>query len=117
MDKNNYIGIVEFLARHNEHQDTLRVFIEMYYKYFYETGLGYPDLLIDKKEGNTPELADYSYAKYINDKLVYKNGDFSYHLGFAAYDKPGEPSYFIDNERYNHYIVKLDDTNRLVISK
>jgi two-component system, NtrC family, nitrogen regulation sensor histidine kinase NtrY len=116
MDKNNYIGIIDFLGRHNEHQDTLRVFVEMFYKYFYETGLGYPDLLMDKNAGNTRELADYSYAKYIDDKLVYKNGDFSYHLGFQAYDKPGETTYFIDNEGYNHYIVKLDEVNKLVIS-
>ncbi len=117
MDKNNYIGIVEFLAMHNDHQDTLRVFIEMFYKYFYETGLGYPDLLIDKKAENTPELADYSYARYFKDKLVYKNGDFSYHLGFQAYKNQGIAAYFIDNEGYNHYIVKLDEENDLVISK
>ena len=67
----------------------MKIFIELFYKYISETGLGYPDLLIDKKVKIISGLANYSYAKYVDDKLIYKNGDFSYHLGFQAYDKPG----------------------------
>ncbi len=117
MDNNNYIAEIEFINKDGSRQDTARVFIELFYKYISETGLGYPDLLIDKNIKTISGLANYSYAKYKDDKLIYKNGDFSYHLGFRVYDKPGESSYFIDNEGYNHYVLMLDDNNKLIISK
>jgi signal transduction histidine kinase len=117
MDNNNYIAEIEFINQDGTRRDTAKVFIELFYKYITETGLGYPDLLIDKNVKTVSGLTNYSYAKYKDDKLIYKNGDFSYHLGFRAYEKPGESSYFVDNEGYNHYIYKLDDNNKLIISK
>jgi len=117
MDNNNYIAEIVFTAPEANRQDTMKIFIELFYKYISETGLGYPDLLIDKKVKIISGLSNYSYAKYVDDKLIYKNGDFSYHLGFQAYEKPGELSYFVDNEGYNHYVVKMGEFNKLIISK
>lgn len=116
MENNNYIAAINFQDPEAQ-QDSVKIFIELFYKYISETGLGYPDLLIDKKVRIISGLSNYSYAKYVDDKLIYKNGDFSYHLGFQNYEYQGETSYFIDNEGYNHYIIKLDDSNKLIISK
>ena len=38
-------------------------------------------------------------------------------LDFRLMTNQDESSYFVDNEGYNHYIVKLDDANKLIISK
>jgi two-component system, NtrC family, nitrogen regulation sensor histidine kinase NtrY len=117
MENNNYIGAIGVANQDGSRPDTLKIFVEMFYKFISETGLGYPDLLIDNKVKIISGLSDYSYAKYVNDKLIYKNGDFSYHLGFQAYDNRDESNYFMNNEGYNHYIVKLDEVNKLIISK
>jgi two-component system nitrogen regulation sensor histidine kinase NtrY len=116
-ENNNYIATIDFSNRNGQPGDTLKIFVELFYKYISETGLGYPDLLIDKNIKVISGLSDYSYARYVDDKLIYKNGDFSYKLGFQAYEKQDQESYFIDNEGYNHYVVRQDDANTLIISK
>jgi two-component system, NtrC family, nitrogen regulation sensor histidine kinase NtrY len=117
MENNNYIAIIEFPGKNRQKGDTAKIFVELFYKYISESGLGYPDLLIDKNVRVVSGLSEYSYARYIDDKLVYKNGDFSYNLGFQSYNKEGKASYFIDNEGYNHYVIKQDNHNKLIISK
>jgi signal transduction histidine kinase len=117
MDNNSYIAILDFTDDEGKSGVAMKIFVELFYKYNEEPGLGYPDLLIDKKVKLISGLADYSYAKYVDDRLIYKYGDFSYHLGFQGYDKKDESSYFIENEGYNHYIFKLDNVNKLIISK
>jgi two-component system, NtrC family, nitrogen regulation sensor histidine kinase NtrY len=116
-ENNNYIAIIDFPGKKGQKGDTVKVFVELFYKYFSESGLGYPDLLIDKNVRVISGLSDYSYARYVDNKLVYKNGDFSYNLGFQSYNKYGKTSYFIDNEGYNHYVIRQDDVNTLIISK
>jgi two-component system, NtrC family, nitrogen regulation sensor histidine kinase NtrY len=117
MGSNNYIAGLDFVIPNENVSEPLNIFIEIYHKYIYETGLGYPDLLIDKKVKLISGLDDYSYAKYTEGKLIYKNGDFSYRLGFQPYNRNDESSYFIDIEGYSHYIVKSDKDNTLIISK
>jgi signal transduction histidine kinase len=116
MENKNYIASFVFADGDALRQDTVKIFMELFYKYISETGLGYPDLLIDKKVRLISGLSDYSYAKYTDDKLIYKNGDFSYHLGFQTYENKTS-SYYIDNEGYNHFILKVDDVNKVIISK
>ncbi|MCK9399420.1 MAG: ATP-binding protein [Bacteroidales bacterium] len=116
-ENNNYIATIDFLNTKEKPRDTTKIFVELFYKYISETGLGYPDLLIDKNVKVISGLSNYSYARYVDDKLIYKNGDFSYNLGFQAYEKQDKASYFIDNEGYNHYVVRQDDVNKLIISK
>jgi two-component system, NtrC family, nitrogen regulation sensor histidine kinase NtrY len=116
-ENNNYIATFDFPGKSGKTGDTIKIFVELFYKYISESGLGYPDLLIDKNVRVVSGLAEYSYARYVDDKLVYKNGDFSYNLGFKDYYKEGRTSYFIDNEGYKHYVLKQDDSNKLIISK
>jgi signal transduction histidine kinase len=117
VDNGNYLAIMDFKGQSNNKAGGARIFIELFYRYSYETGLGYPDLLIDKKTGNLPGLAGYSYARYVDDKLAYKNGDFSYRLGFRAYKSNDSTDYFTESEGYNHYVVKLENSNKIVISR
>jgi two-component system, NtrC family, nitrogen regulation sensor histidine kinase NtrY len=117
MENIKYIAAINLPAAQNTPADSMKIFVELFYKYISQEGLGYPDLLIDKKVQMIEGIGDYSYARYYNDNLIYKNGDFLYHLGFQAYDKPGATQYFIDNEGYNHYIFRTGQDNKLIISK
>lgn len=116
MGNSNYFSELTFHLQNNR-SDSARIYIEIFQKYISETGLGYPDLLIDEKAKVISGLDDYSYARYVDDKLIYKNGDFSYNLGFQAFNSKNRDKYFLDNEGYNHYIIKMDDSNALIISK
>jgi signal transduction histidine kinase len=117
MGSSNYISELTFNPWIEDQTDSVKIYIEIFQKYISETGLGYPDLLIDKKIKLLSGLGDYSYARYFNNELIYKNGDFSYNLGFQAYEKNGGISYFVDYEGYNHYIVSSEPGNALIISK
>jgi two-component system nitrogen regulation sensor histidine kinase NtrY len=116
MGNSNYFSELEFQLDDRK-QDSAKIFVEIFQKYISETGLGYPDLLIDQKVQAISGLGDYSYARYLDDKLIYKNGDFTYNLGFQAYRGNGGSKYFIDDEGFSHYIVKMDESNSLIVSK
>ncbi|MBW6459366.1 MAG: GHKL domain-containing protein [Bacteroidales bacterium] len=113
---NNYLALFDFEAGENSIVPT-RIYVELFYKYVSETGLGYPDLLIDSKVRIISGLSDYSYARYVNDRLIYKYGDFFYKLAFDDYSHGPGQSYFIDIKGYNHFVTHIDEYNKLIISK
>lgn len=117
VNTSNYIACVNFVGQEEMEQDTLKIFTELFYKYVSETGLGYPDLLIEQKTAEVQRIPDYSYAKFFDNKLIYKNGEYSYHLGFKPYEKKEENSYFVDMDGYNHFILTLDEHNKVIVSK
>lgn len=111
---NSYIARFEFTGPGNSN---MRLFAELYYKYYAESGLGYPDLLMDKNISVLSGLSDYAYARYLDGRLIYKNGDFAYRIGFDAFDRADEAVYFIDYESFSHLVMKHDARNVLIISK
>lgn len=116
-ENNNYIAVFEFPDPASKANRPVRIFVELYYKYIKETGLGYPDLLIDKKVKMISGLANYSYARYNNGSLVYKYGDFSYRLAEKPYFPIDSTSYFTDKDGFSHYVTRADKDNVLIISK
>ena len=113
---NNYLACFEFEPNEIVRVPT-RIYVELFYKYISETGLGYPDLLIDSKAGIVAGLSDYSYARYVDDKLVYKFGDYFYKLAFTDYASGPGRSYFLDLKGYSHYVTHIDEYNKLIVSK
>jgi signal transduction histidine kinase len=96
--------------------ESYRIYVEFYSKLTDETGLGYPDLLIDKETKMTSELRDYSYARYYQGNLVYKYGEFQYSTAFKPI--PGHSTgYFYNDGDYDHYVDAGDPENILVISR
>ncbi|MBI9039263.1 MAG: HAMP domain-containing histidine kinase [Bacteroidales bacterium] len=106
----NYIGILKF----SNTQKT--IFIELFSKYV-PKGLGYPELLIDKNFVLSPDLSDYSYAKYFDYELFYKFGKFLYSIDVSKYQSSLNNSCFFDLENYNHYFYQVDDSSVLILSK
>ena len=108
-----YLGLIEFV---NE-EDPLTKQI-LYLEFFYTIvpkGLGYPELLVDQKLSDV-DLTAYSFARYENDKLVYKFGNFSYHTDFRYLNEFSNHSYF-SFLNYQHYKIEVAEGIYLVVSR
>ena len=91
-----------------------KIFIEFVSSHVPE-GLGYPELLIDKRS-SVLDLSEYSFAKYTNNRLTYKFGDFAYNTYFST------PQYFridsfYDYDDYRHFAVHISADSYLIVSK
>jgi signal transduction histidine kinase len=116
MGNSNYLAGLDIVLPGKMQSEPIKIFFEIYHKYISETGLGYPDLLIDQRVKMISDLGDYSYAKYFQNKLIYKNGDFNYDLGLQSLTGNLNKSYFVDYEGYNHYVLNAENDNTLIIS-
>lgn len=97
--------------------------------------MGFPELMLDRKLGITPDLLDYSYAKYKDGKLITYHGKYPYSLSAASMmpdstQKPapmqshsmmgggGFPkSSFSGMDDYSHLSFMTDSNSLVVISK
>jgi signal transduction histidine kinase len=94
--------------------DTLRAYVE-FYSFFIPGGLGYAELLIDKKP-DVPDLSDYSFAKYSNAKLTSKFGNYEYHTTVDIFLDHVDGQSFVMNN-YKHRLVSLNPDNILIVSR
>ena len=79
--------------------------------------LGYPELLIDRRIMNIPDLGNYSYALYQGNSLVYKSGKFTYPVSIKELLSGKADSGFFESPGMNHYRYQLDKTRSLILSK
>ncbi len=79
--------------------------------------MGYPELLIDRRIMNIPDLSNYSYALYQNGSLVYKTGKYSYSLGLNSPILSAGNSSFTASDGMSHYRYNLNRSRVLIISK
>ncbi len=80
--------------------------------------LGYPELLIDETL-QTSNFQNYSYAKYKDNKLISKSGDYSYKLSYyndSILNMP-EEYIFLTEEDYIHLFYKTDNQNFIILTK
>jgi len=109
----SYIGVKRFLLEENKE---LKLFIELDSK-LVSGELGYPELLLDNKTENTSLMNMYSYAKYKNNKLITKSGDYPYNLINNYTNKSTKDFTFQSIDGYNHLIYNIDNQTTIVISK
>jgi len=108
-----YLGLIEF----NQGADSASL-QQLYLEFFYTIvpkGLGYPELLVDQNLSDV-DLTAYSFARYENDILVYKFGNFSYHTDFRYLEEYPEECFFYFMN-YRHYKVKVAPDNYLIVSR
>jgi two-component system, NtrC family, nitrogen regulation sensor histidine kinase NtrY len=110
---NSYLSRLSFPV---DSANTVNVYIEMYSK-FIPKGLGYPELLIDKKIFLNTDLSSYSYARYRNKELVDAYGKYYYSILQDPNDTVVGDIGFFNRNGYDHLYYKIDDTSSLVISK
>ena len=78
--------------------------------------LGYPELLLDSRMKGSSFLSDYSYAKYKNEKLMTRSGDFSYQLSLPEDWRSEHEFYFTNDQDSKHLLYRIDETTTIVIS-
>lgn len=78
-------------------------------------GLGYPELLMDK-ESQTLNLSNFSFARYTNNILTYKFGEFPYNTSFTS-SGPVQYNSFFNHKNSRHFITILDDGSFLIVSR
>ena len=108
-----YIGKIELPAKVKGEEEK-SIFVEFYFKYIPE-GLGYPELLVDKRTGFTGEFSNFSFAKYQGDLLVYKFGDFLYPTRLNDFNCLAYK--FFDYAGFRHYGYRIDSNMTLIVSK
>jgi len=110
----NYISAQDYVL--NANLDTITVFIELFTFFIPEEGLGYPELLIDENIKTFGGLEHYSYARYKENKLVFKYGDYPYRTNINKYGEFETSTFFLHNNS-SHYIIKIDENEYLIISE
>ena len=112
----NYLAVLPFMAGKGDQKRALNAYFEISSKLIFKD-LGYPELLIDKKEGQMTDISGYSYAYYRNKKLLHRIGtvQYSLELDSSIYKQSRQPHFFT-KEGYNHFFYPVDAGNVLIIS-
>lgn len=113
---NSYIAKVQFQTGSVTNPTTQTIFIDLVSEFIPE-GLGYPELLIDESTNlSGSDLINYSFAKYKNNELVYKFGNYYYRLNLDRYKNLSiESGSFMLNE-YNHILIDKEPDSSFIIS-
>ncbi len=98
---NSYLGIINYKADSLKNLKGLRVFIEIDSK-FIPKDLGYPKLFLDNKLQTDGDISNYCYAKYINNKLVFKYGKYNYSYQINKEEEEQTLNFNLSNNIYNN---------------
>ncbi len=113
----NYLAVIPVLTDEKKSTIMQTAYIEISSKLIFKD-IGYPELLIDKKEGQIPDLSDYSYAYYRNGKLTHRVGNIQYNLELdQEVDQSLLIAHYYSLQGYSHYCYPIDKSNVLIISK
>ena len=111
---NGYLAAFNFNSYKKE--ETISVYIEVTPKNV-SNALGFPELLVNQNLKSTPDLTEYSYAKFQNNILFKRVGDFFYKTNISYYGDFNTQFQEFDFEGYNHLYYKIDGEKSLIISK
>ena len=98
--------------------DTVSISIELVSK-LSNKKLEFPKLLIPKNSHDKIINEQYSYAKYLKNKLIYESGEYFYTLNLQIPEtilKSGKTFSYFDKNGYNHLVYK-NGNNITLISK
>ena len=77
--------------------------------------IGLPSLLLDDRTATINHLKNYSIAKYVNNNLVTRRGDYNYPTSAASWlNREGT---FTEKGGYSHYVLVGDEGNYTIVSK
>ncbi|MFO8002351.1 MAG: HAMP domain-containing protein, partial [Marinilabilia sp.] len=110
----SYLGVFRFFEGHPL-ETTL--FVELQSKPYFE-GLGYPELLVGQKEQDRLSLfEDYSYAKYVNGRLVRRSGDYNYHGTYRQMEVTKGDKMFMKEDDYSHIVFRPESDTVVILSR
>jgi len=90
------------------------LYLELYNRYLPE-GIGYPELLIDDMIDQSKSISSYSFARYMDNRLVYKFGSYlyPYHLDSTS---PKRLTYS-DKDQYRHLYFPVNEKLSITVSR
>jgi signal transduction histidine kinase len=113
--ENGYIAAIALKQTNQSHSQPIVLYVELFPKYN-ARDLGFPDLLVDTEIKTSPDLSQYSYAKYQDGELYKRVGSYFYNFNIARYT-PAEGQFsFYNQNNYNHLYYQIDDNKSLIIS-
>ncbi len=108
-----YLGRIEFKT---SLEITSGLFIELYSNVnIFQPG--YSELLLDKKFRGYSSLKDYSFAKYINGKIVINSGDFPYNKDDDEYIDKNNDYRIFNADFYKHILFRNGNTTVIISRK
>ena len=113
----NYLAAIPIGDKEDQHNDLVTAYIEINSKLLFKD-LGYPELLIDKRHINFPDISGYSYAFFRNGKLIHRVGNIEYSLDLdhtVTHQK--DNAHFYIKNGLDNYCYPINTTNVLIISK
>lgn len=114
-DKLTYVSKYSIFG---EQKDTLFGYLitEMRSKKFPED-IGLPSLLLDEGTNTYQRFKDYSIAKYVDNNLVSRIGDYSYPTTGDAWHKYGHENHFVELGDYDHFVYHEEEGYLTIVSK
>lgn len=111
----SYFGIFRFFPGDPKRETSL--FIELNSKPFFE-GLGYPELLVsDRDRARLRLLEEYSYAKYLNGRLVKRSGDYHYKNEAYFYQPVLHSKVFFKEGQSSHLVYQPEPNVTVILSR
>ncbi|MCD6112582.1 MAG: GHKL domain-containing protein, partial [Bacteroidales bacterium] len=110
----DYLGCLHYNIADKKSQ--VSVFIEASLKNI-PSGLGYPELLVNKSSDNYVDFSEYSYAIYKNNELLKSVGKYLYYLSFTEYNTNKEKFTFFKLNKYMHLLYEPEENVKIIISK
>lgn len=111
-----YLGKIEVGTPSQSTVNQTNIFVEISSNDIWK-GLGYPELLIDKKNASAENLSGYSYAFYNKGELVKNVGKYAYDIENKNIVNQLTEKGFYNSKGYNHFIYKADQDTMVVLSK
>ena len=118
---NNMNGRVSYLSKIHYplpgNSNGISIFIELNSKTWSE-GIGFPELLMDRSIIKPFRYKYLSSAKYFDDELVNRSGDYTYNNNLKSYNLPNPNAEFELRvwDGYNHVIYRVDKRNYIIVS-
>lgn len=118
---NNMNGRVSYFGKfHYPLRNTsngINVFIEINSRIISE-GIGFPELLIDRSVIKPFRYKNLSYAKYFEEELVNRSGEYTYNFYLQSYNLKKTNSEFqlMKWDGYDHLIYTFDEKNHIIVS-
>jgi two-component system nitrogen regulation sensor histidine kinase NtrY len=79
--------------------------------------IGFPALLLDKNSSKVDGLSNYSYARYVDKRLINRMGAYNYPVTLRIFEQLKGEGRFLDYDDYNHFFYRVDETTRIVLSR
>jgi len=79
--------------------------------------LGYPELLVDRRTYDVPDLTDYSYAFFQDNQLVHRVGEYTYGFELSGYFDTITGTMIPSADQMDHFLYRINQKDALLISK